>query len=386
MKKLLAAALAVATVASLSTVSFAANEWPVDLPTEGVTAIFDDGTGAAYDGANTVKPDKTLYFEVGNMVLTDRTSGDTYVLYGEYYTDKDLFKVKTDKGDENAKMIKSMALSEKSITYKGVTGRGPWFEIKLNDDYTDDEFKINPSFTVTAKDDFYATTTQDANNNYILRPVDGDNTIPANSIVVNKGDKIIYDVGKYYISNSTDNADQDYMAGTGGIVLKPTKNDDNEITWEDENNTIATLRFYSDDDAAKFFPKLTTKWDNADYAEYFADQNAFIFDFVGRAAGETKIASTSRATLELYNPYYDWDEDVLTVAPEDCVIYQIVDGELVDVTASFTALQNDDGDYVFQTKTRELGCYIIAEAEAAAVVDPGTTAPTDEKPVPNTGR
>ncbi|OUP67752.1 hypothetical protein [Anaerotruncus colihominis] len=386
MKKLLAAALAVATVASLSTVSFAANEWPVDLPTEGVTAIFDDGTGAAYDGANTVKPDKTLYFEVGNMVFTDRTSGDTYVLYGEYYTDKDLFKVKTDKGDENAKMIKSMALSEKSITYKGVTGRGPWFEIKLNDDYTDDEFKINPSFTVTAKDDFYATTTQDANNNYILRPVDGDNTIPANSIVVNKGDKIIYDVGKYYISNSTDNADQDYMAGTGGIVLKPTKNDDNEITWEDENNTIATLRFYSDDDAAKFFPKLTTKWDNADYAEYFADQNAFIFDFVGRAAGETKIASTSRATLELYNPYYDWDEDVLTVAPEDCVIYQIVDGELVDVTASFTALQNDDGDYVFQTKTRELGCYIIAEAEAAAVVDPGTTAPTDEKPVPNTGR
>ena len=386
MKKLLAAALAVATVASLSTVSFAANEWPVDLPTEGVTAIFDDGTGAAYDGANTVKPDKTLYFEVGNMVFTDRTSGDTYVLYGEYYTDKDLFKVKTDKGDENAKMIKSMALSEKSITYKGVTGRGPWFEIKLNDDYTDDEFKINPCFTVTAKDDFYATTTQDANNNYILRPVDGDNTIPANSIVVNKGDKIIYDVGKYYISNSTDNADQDYMAGTGGIVLKPTKNDDNEITWEDENNTIATLKFYSDDDAAKFFPKLTTKWDNTDYAEYFADQNAFIFDFVGRAAGETKIASTSRATLELYNPYYDWDEDVLTVAPEDCVIYQIVDGELVDVTASFTALQNDDGDYVFQTKTRELGCYIIAEAEAAAVVDPGTTAPTDEKPVPNTGR
>ena len=57
---------------------------------------------------------------------------------------------------------------------------------------------------------------------------------------------------------------------------------------------------------------------------------------------------------------------MLTVAPEDCVIYQIVDGELVDVTASFTALQNDDGDYVFQTKTRELGCYIIAEAEAAA--------------------
>jgi len=382
MKKLLAAALAVATVASLSTVSFAATDWEV-VNYDQTVAIFDDGSVAAYDGANSVKPDKTLYFAIGDMLISDATN--SYVLAGEYYTNKDLFKVKSDKGDENAKMIKSMALSEKSIPVAGVSSRGPWFEIKLNDDFTDKEFKINPSFTVTAKDDFYATTSQDSQGNYILRPVDGDKTIPSNSVVIAKGDKIHYNVGKYYISNTTDDADQDYMAGTGGIVLKPNKNDDNTITWEDANNTIATLTFYSDDNAAKFFPKLTTKWDNTDYAEYFADQNAFIFDFVGRAAGETKIASTSRATLELYNPYYDWDEDLLTVAPEDCVIYQIVNGELVDVTASFTALQNDDGDYVFQTKTRELGCYIIAEAEASAVVgDP--TAPVDEKPVPNTGR
>ncbi|MCR2026837.1 hypothetical protein [Anaerotruncus colihominis] len=382
MKKLLAAALAVATVASLSTVSFAAETYEIQWDS---VAFFDDGTQAAYDGANSVKPDKTLYFAPGGVVGDDG-SGNYWVLPSAYYTDKGLFKVKTDKGDENAKMIKSMALSEKNIQ----GSRGPWFEIKLNDDFTDREFKINPSFTLTAKDDFYATsetvtvtlgdgTTVTAN---VLAPVDGRTGV---TTVLSKSDKFVYQVGKYYISNTTDNADQDYMAGTGGIVLKPNKNDDNTITWEDANNTIATLTFYSDDNAAKFFPKLTTKWDNTDYAEYFADQNAFIFDFVGRAAGETKIASTSRATLELYNPYYDWDEDLLTVAPEDCVIYQIVNGELVDVTASFTALQNDDGDYVFQTKTRELGCYIIAEAEASAVVgDP--TAPVDEKPVPNTGR
>lgn len=374
MKKLLAAALAVATVASLSTVSFAATEWEVT-DYDQTVAIFDDGTVAAYDGANSVKPDKTLYFAIGDLVYNN--AGETWTLSKEYFTDKDYFKVKTDKGDENVKMIKSMALSEKNIN----GNRGPWFEIKLNDDYTDNEYKINPEFTLTVKEDFYLP----AGGN-TLRPNDDDSMGAGDVIKVAKGDKIHYAVGKYYIGNTTDDADQDYMAGDGGIVLKPTKNDDNEITWEDENNTIATLKFYSDDDAAKFFPKLTTKWDNTDYAEYFADQNAFIFDFVGRAAGQTKIASTSRATLELYNPYYDWDEDMLTVAPEDCVIYQIVDGELVDVTASFTALQNDDGDYVFQTKTRELGCYIIAEAEAAAVVDPGTTAPTDEKPVPNTGR
>lgn len=374
MKKLLAAALAVATVASLSTVSFAATDWYFDYPSSGIQAIFDDGTGAAYDGANSVKPNKTIYFAIPD--LSDNTAAPPWTLLNDYVTEKDYFKVKTDKGDDNVKMIKSMALSEKNIN----GNRGPWFEIKLNDDYTDTEFKISPSFTLTAKEDFYLTA-----GSTTLRPNDDKSMAAGDTVVIAKGDKIHFEVGKYYIGNTTDDADQDYMAGTGGIVLKPTKNDDNEITWEDENNTIATLKFYSDDDAAKFFPKLTTKWDNTDYAEYFADQNAFIFDFVGRAAGETKIASTSRATLELYNPYYNWDEDVLTVAPEDCVIYQIVDGELVDVTASFTALQNDDGDYVFQTKTRELGCYIIAEAEAAAVVDE-PTAPTDEKPVPNTGR
>lgn len=374
MKKLLAAALAVATVASLSTVSFAATDWYFDYPSSGIQAIFNDGTGAAYDGANSVKPNKTIYFAIPD--LSDNIAAPTWTLLNDYVTEKDYFKVKTDKGDDNVKMIKSMALSEKNIN----GNRGPWFEIKLNDDYTDTEFKISPSFTLTAKEDFYLTA-----GSTTLRPNDDKSMAAGDTVVIAKGDKIHFEVGKYYIGNTTDDADQDYMAGTGGIVLKPTKNDDNEITWEDENNTIATLKFYSDDDAAKFFPKLTTKWDNTDYAEYFADQNAFIFDFVGRAAGETKIASTSRATLELYNPYYDWDEDVLTVAPEDCVIYQIVDGELVDVTASFTALQNDDGDYVFQTKTRELGCYIIAEAEAAAVVDE-PTAPTDEKPVPNTGR
>lgn len=374
MKKLLAAALAVATVASLSTVSFAATDWYFDYPSSSIQAIFDDGTGAAYDGANSVKPNKTIYFAIPD--LSDNTAAPTWTLLSDYVTEKDYFKVKTDKGDDNVKMIKSMALSEKNIN----GNRGPWFEIKLNDDYTDTEFKISPSFTLTAKEDFYLTA-----GSTTLRPNDDKSMAAGDTVVIAKGDKIHFEVGKYYIGNTTDDADQDYMAGTGGIVLKPTKNDDNEITWEDENNTIATLKFYSDDDAAKFFPKLTTKWDNTDYAEYFADQNAFIFDFVGRAAGETKIASTSRATLELYNPYYNWDEDVLTVAPEDCVIYQIVDGELVDVTASFTALQNDDGDYVFQTKTRELGCYIIAEAEAAAVVDE-PTAPTDEKPVPNTGR
>ena len=77
MKKLLAAALAVATVASLSTVSFAATEWEVTGYDQTV-AIFDDGTVAAYDGANSVKPDKTLYFVIGDLVYNN--AGENWTL------------------------------------------------------------------------------------------------------------------------------------------------------------------------------------------------------------------------------------------------------------------------------------------------------------------
>ena len=205
-------------------------------------------------------------------------------------------------------------------------------------------------------------------------------------VILPVGFKITYQVGKYYISNTVQDADQDYQAGDGGVVLKPAKNDDNEITWEDENNTIAVLRFAGDDNQTKFFPKLSTKWEDADYAEYFADQDAYIFNFVASAAGKTKISSTSRATLELYNPYYDSDEDELTVEPEDVIIYMIGDdGALNDVTASFKPVENDDGDYVFQTKTRELGVYIIAQKPYTTAAAEDVETPDDGKAIPDTG-
>lgn len=87
------------------------------------------------------------------------------------------------------------------------------------------------------------------------------------------------------------------MAGDGGVVLEPNKNEDNEITWEDENRTLARLAFESDDDAKKLFPKMTTKWDDQDYADYFADQDAFLFDFIGAPASPPPAAPPLRSTI-----------------------------------------------------------------------------------------
>ena len=353
MKKLLAVVLAAVMALSLGVVAFAAEY--------DATYTYDvkDGSKTA---KNEIYPDDSVYLKLNGIKVDvpqianlSRTTAVT--LNEKDFTDGDLWKVKFDKGGDNSKMIAKISLSEKN--YGG--DRGPWVKIETKADYTTDEFKIKPSMTLTAKDDITIGG--------VVRFV--------------KGDKINVDFGTIYISNDEDPADQDYAAGTGGVVLKPTKNDDNEITWEDEQNTIAVLKFMGDDNQTKFFPKLSTKWEDADYAEYFADQDAFIFNFKGSVAGETKISSTSRATLELYNPYYDSDEDEYTVDPENCIVYQVQeDGTMAE--AAFKVVENEDGDMVFQTKTRELGIYIIAEKPYTTAVEDVET-PDDGKAIPDTG-
>ena len=353
MKKLLAVVLAAVMALSLGVVAFAAEY--------DATYTYDvkDGSKTA---TNEIYPDDSVYLKLNGIKvdvpqIADPSQTTQVTLNEKDFTDGDLWKVKFDKGGDNSKMIAKISLSEKN--YGG--DRGPWVKIETKADYTTDEFKIKPSMTLTAKDDITIGG--------VVRFV--------------KGDKINVDFGTIYISNDEDPADQDYAAGTGGVVLKPTKNDDNEITWEDEQNTIAVLKFMGDDKQTKFFPKLSTKWEDADYAEYFADQDAFIFNFKGSVAGETKISSTSRATLELYNPYYDSDEDEYTVDPENCIVYQVQeDGTMAE--AAFKVVENEDGDMVFQTKTRELGIYIIAEKPYTTAVEDVET-PDDGKAIPDTG-
>lgn len=353
MKKLLAVVLAAVMALSLGVVAFAAEY--------DATYTYDvkDGSKTA---KNEIYPDDSVYLKLNGIKvdvpqIADPSLTTAVTLNEKDFTDGDLWKVKFDKGGDNSKMIAKISLSEKN--YGG--DRGPWVKIETKADYTTDEFKIKPSMTLTAKDDITIGG--------VVRFV--------------KGDKINVDFGTIYISNDEDPADQDYAAGTGGVVLKPTKNDDNEITWEDEQNTIAVLKFMGDDNQTKFFPKLSTKWEDADYAEYFADQDAFIFNFKGSVAGETKISSTSRATLELYNPYYDSDEDEYTVDPENCIVYQVQeDGTMAE--AAFKVVENEDGDMVFQTKTRELGIYIIAEKPYTTAVEDVET-PDDGKAIPDTG-
>ena len=371
MKKLLAVVLAAMMVLSLGVMAsadttsaqpvasfqwYGADDKPLDVA--GMTALGGDFAKIAPNG--TILP-ANMKFDT-ETATTDLINPDSTVWIGLgtifEYSDKGEWKVKTDKGDDNAKLISKMSVVT-SAADKFASGRQEAIKIELKPDYTDNDYKFSPSVKLTYKGD------EDTNKN--------------------EGVYLVVDV-KFWMGNFGESADRDYDAGKGGVVLKPVKNEDNEINWEDENNTIATLKFVGDDDGKYFFPKLSTKWEDADYAEYFADQDAFIFNFVANASGKTAIASTSRATLELYNPYYNEDDDELTVDPENVVIYAVADdGSINDVTASFKAVETDDGDYVFQTKTRELGCYIIAEKPYTTAAADDVETPDDGKAIPDTG-
>lgn len=340
MKKLLAVVMAVAMLLSLSVVAFAADGDEV------ATTIYY-GKADATATLDTVKPTETVYYRLDN----------------QDYANGDYFKFKASK-DEGSKMIDSIKLVEKkgADVVTGGSGRGWFVAVKMKDNMTDAETKIAFTVTFTAKE----KAAEDLAN------------------VAAAGEKHSFS-GKFWVSNEGKAGDQDTAAGTGKVVFKPTKNEDNEYVWEDANKTLATLQLSANDDPGYFYPKMSTKWDNQTYADYFADQDAYLFDWVGNPS----IPSTSRATLEIYNPYYDAEEDEYYVDNDSIIIYEVAeDGSLVDATAKFDITENDDGDSVFVLKTRTLGTYIVCEAEATAPADDVVDAPVDEtgKEIPNTGR
>lgn len=334
LKKVLAGAMALATVASMSVVSFAAER-------DFTITMFNDDTKKAISEGDTVASDITVYLDLSDAVKKLDPTLDS----GEL-TNKDYFKVDVDK-EEGSKVIKAITLQDKEYI-KG-QGRKPVLKVELKELMDDSDNKVELKVTVSAK-----------------------NKAVNDKIVTSNADEFV-DTVKFFVSNTVNEGDQTYTAGTSGVVLKPLKNEENEIEWEDNNNTLARLTFDADSDVAKSYPKLSTKWSNDVYAAMFADQDAYIFDFVGNPT----ISATARPVLELYNPFMNDDDEItlenpviflvnddatLAASTEEVELAQaILDGRLVDITDKFTAGENEDGDYVFTTKTRTLGTYIICE-------------------------
>ena len=379
MKKFLASLMAVSMIASMSAVAFAA------VP----TGYNDDDDKADIDanGSTTfenVRPDMTYWIPLNQIVgvnavtfpstdwnVRDSTSADAINELG----DTDLFKWSFDKDGDGSKLIKSITVvNDKKVDNNTVTtGRTTYLKVVTNQTFDDGEKKAKVDVEIKPKKS---------------KGTDYDYVFGAGTVDTSK--KATFTM-TFWVSNAeVDGEDADVETGDG-FVFNPTDNENNTIVYGDDR---AAIYFSADDDASKFYAKLSTKSMNDIYVEYGdpVDADLWFYDFVGNKT----IPSTSRATLTLGIP---WDEDDDYVPdPTNVYIYELdADGTLIDVTDKFTYSEDNDsttGIEGWSIKTRTLGTYIVSDTEldldvviSSSEDEASSSTSTDDgnKGIPNTG-
>lgn len=385
MKKLLALALSAATLAGLSVSPFAASTPTVpnlDAGTDfvkenGVQVLTEEGNEKliyGLTGGYDVIPLTTVAVDEDGVPVNDgdtvKSDEDFYatlpvLAVNEIFNDKDYFKIKFDKDDPDKCIMYAFPVEtrlEETSNPLYQNRRVVAFRFILNPKMDDGEYKFGGTLTFTAKEDIAIdVSTAGRFGTASFEPAESCSDLTAPSIyVLPKGMKIDLEISGWS-KNTKLEGDQDLIAGDGGQVVKPTKNEENTVTWEGDSDTLATLTMDVDDDSKVYYPKLSTKWyAQLPFTQLFADQDAYIFNFMGTPT----LSSTSRAKLEINNPFVDKDGE-FQVNPEDVVIYSVVDGQLKDVTSSFKAGENENGESVFVLRTRQLGIYVLAEKPLA---------------------
>ena len=383
-KKLLSAMLAGATVISIASVSvFAGNvamgtaynsDGEASEDIVGFTSSISGLTlnSQANIGADPVYPGSTVYIPLATEMNEKFGSSAVFV---EDVVNEDYFKFDVDK-DVNAKLVKSVTIvDDKKLS--DTLSRSAYLKIEFADTTSTDESKTTGDITFKAKADY---------DSYAKK---NDQPVTTGSNVWQKDDRFTIHYN-FWVSNREVGNDDNPDTGDG-IVMNPDDNDTNILVWGDDR---AALEFESDDDASKFYAKMSTKSIADIYTEYGdpADADLWFYDFVGSSA----IPSTSRAWLTLGIPWDDNDD--YTPDPTSCYIYELdADGNLTDVTSSFSYSEDEREIPGWSRQTRTLGTYIVSDTELdIAPVDdtttdepapePETPATTPEKPIPNTGR
>ena len=395
MRKFLASLLAVSMIASMSVLS-SAIMYNDDEDGEEIDSgdYYASGNGSV--SIDNVRPDTTYWLPItdfGDIVFDDPAyqvdATDVTTSVNEL-GDTDLFKWSFDKDGDGRSLIKSITVvNDKNLST--VNGNAPssrttYLKIVTNQTFEDDEKKATVEITIKPKksdpDDY----------TYFSR----DNSSLIGSGDVETSSEATLNLTLWITNYEISGEDADVETGDG-FVFDPVDNEDNTIVYGDDR---AAIYFAADDDADKFYAKLSTKSMSEIYTEYGdpVDADLWFYDFVGNKT----IPSTSRATLTLGIP---WDEDDDYVPdPTNVYIYELdTDGYLTDVTDQFTYSEDNDsttGIEGWSIKTRTLGTYIVSDTELdldVAYVEDDTTTSEEEassdasstsdgdKTIPNTG-
>ena len=282
----------------------------------------------------------------------------------------DFFKYSVDK-DSNSKLVKKISVVDDKRL--GDFNRAAYLKVELNDMTDTDEAKSDGTIEFKAKADFAS---------YADKKSKPKTTAPG---TWDKDDTLKIDY-TFWISNIAQYNDDNPDVGDR-IYMDPDANDTNVLVWGDDR---AALKFESDDDARKFYARLSTSNMSDIYAEYGdpVDADLWFYNFTGNKT----IPATSKATLTLGIPWED--DDDYTPDPENCFIYELdADGYLTDVTSKFTYSEDDEEIPGWSMRTRQLGTYIVSDTELDVTVDePETSEPADVetptnngKDIPNTG-
>lgn len=373
MKKVLSLVLALACVLSLSAVAFAADAVdPAKVYNGDGEEVSDISVAANVIKGDPVEPASTFYVPISPAMDTQIKVGDDVDFTVEDLVDTKNFKFDVDK-DAGSKLISKISVvDDKKL---GSMERTAYLKFELKDVTDTDEHKSTGTITFKAK-------------NYKLagcKPGSKTESSGANDAKWTDNYEVTF---KYnlWISNEKKGNDDNPDVGDR-VYMDPDKNDTNTLIWGDDR---AALKFEADDDAKKFYARLSTSNMSDIYAEYGdpVDADLWFYDFVGHPT----VPATSKATLTLGIPWDD--DDDYTPDPENCFIYELdADGYLTDVTSKFTYSEDDEEIPGWSIRTRQLGTYIVSDTELDVTVDePETSEPADVetptnngKDIPNTG-
>ena len=279
MKKILSLVLALALCLSLGVVAFAASAGYAPYDSDG--KISDDVVSYTWSGLglgstatltlDPVRPATTVYMYLGDM---GGKIGDIAV---DDVVNTDFFKFSVDK-DSNGKLVKKISVTDDKRL--GSFERAAYLKIELNDMTDTDEAKSDGTIEFKAKADY---------TSYADKKSKPKTAAPG---TWSKDDTLKIDY-TFWISNIAQYNDDNPDVGDR-VYMDPDKNDTNTLIWGDDR---AALKFDADDDAKKFYARLSTSNMSDIYAEYGdpADADLWFYDFVGHPT----IPATSKATLTL---------------------------------------------------------------------------------------